>query len=363
MLAGEADMTRSARYPTAVDGLILGILLACAPVAGAAVDMTATWRIDATVGPVVIVAYETYVQSGTTLVMSWPADPPVAFPGTINPATGIFDVQFGPATQESVPEPGPDVVRQGTVAADGLTFTAQQNICIWDGAWGCHTFQLTGTRTSIVCGDGVAEGAELCDLGAGNGGDCCTTACARVDPDGDGVCAALDNCPGARNPAQEDWDGDGLGNPCDGTPEGPPSDPLALRAISIAARDTAKPVSRITIAGDTTGPVGVPTVLRLSDTSGTSLDASTLPAWAAKECKQTSALSLRCGTPDKLLKLTLKARSSEPTALRVRLTLKKPPLSPPFSAPVTFTIVLADGAHTGTLSTCRASGAGIRCKP
>src|SRR5262245_8063744 len=157
-------MTRSARYRTAVDALIAGILLACAPIAGAAVDMTATWRIDATVGPITIVAYETYVQSATTLVMSRPADPPIAFPGTIDPVTGVFEIAFGPAMQENVPEPGPEVVRHGTVAADGLTFTAEQNFCIWDGAWGCLTFQLTGTRTAITCGDGVGEGAELCDL-------------------------------------------------------------------------------------------------------------------------------------------------------------------------------------------------------
>ncbi|MBZ0253828.1 MAG: putative metal-binding motif-containing protein, partial [Candidatus Methylomirabilis sp.] len=36
-----------------------------------------------------------------------------------------------------------------------------------------------------------------------------------ADPDGDGVCVALDNCPQFFNPGQTDADGDGWGPPCD----------------------------------------------------------------------------------------------------------------------------------------------------
>jgi len=37
----------------------------------------------------------------------------------------------------------------------------------------------------------------------------------RFDRDGDGVCDAVDNCPECANPAQADFDLDGLGDACD----------------------------------------------------------------------------------------------------------------------------------------------------
>lgn len=42
-----------------------------------------------------------------------------------------------------------------------------------------------------------------------------TTTAACADPDGDGVCATVDNCPLVANPDQLDRDGDGLGDACD----------------------------------------------------------------------------------------------------------------------------------------------------
>ena len=266
-------MHRAIALGRTVGNFMAGLVMSGASMADAAVDMTATWRVEATApGPITIVTYETMVQTGTTLVMSRPVDPPVAFPGTIDPDTGVFQFSFGPAMQSVVEEPGPEVIRQGTVAPDGLTDTAQQNLCIWDYEWACLTFPVTGTRTAFACGNGVVEGAEQCDFGAENGGDCCTTVCAWLDPDDDDVCAAVDNCPDHRNPAQEDWDHDGLGNPCDDTPQGPTSDELVLSGISITARDPAAPVSKLSVKGDTTGPLGVPTALRLTDAGGKMLD-------------------------------------------------------------------------------------------
>ena len=39
--------------------------------------------------------------------------------------------------------------------------------------------------------------------------------CAAGDADGDGVCDDADNCPAAFNPAQSDFDADGIGDACD----------------------------------------------------------------------------------------------------------------------------------------------------
>jgi ELWxxDGT repeat protein/cysteine-rich repeat protein len=53
-----------------------------------------------------------------------------------------------------------------------------------------------GNDCTLRCGDGVVQGAEECDSGQGNGSDgCCSSTCALLDDDGDGVCDAYDPCP------------------------------------------------------------------------------------------------------------------------------------------------------------------------
>jgi len=355
-------MIRMHSSRTVLGALVAGLLLGHHAGARADVDMTATWKVDVSAGPIMITTYETFAQTGSTLAMSRPADPPFEVPGSIDPVTGGFDLQFGPAMMDGVPEPGPDVVRTGTVAPDGLTFAAQQNLCIWDGSWGCLDIDMVGTRTDIVCGDEVVEGGEQCDLGDDNGGTCCNVACAFVDPDDDGTCAAEDNCPAHFNPAQEDWDDDGLGNPCDDTPEGDPSDPLELRTIRLATKPAAT-TSKLKLSGATAGPLGEPTFLRVTDAGGKSVIVSDLPGWATKLCTESAGLRLKCKSPDGLV-LALKAKASAPSDLRVQLSIKTAPIGPPFVAPVTFTMLLVDGAHAGVLSNCKTSNAGsISCKP
>src|SRR5262249_55603871 len=64
-------------------------------------------------------------------------------------------------------------------------------------------------------------GTEICD---GRDNDCnqlIDDVGGLVDPDGDGVVSACDNCPGIANPSQADRDGDGPGDACDNCPDDP----------------------------------------------------------------------------------------------------------------------------------------------
>ena len=117
--------------------------------------------------------------------------------GSIDATTGDFFIDLGPA-----PQPGvtcPDRTIQGTVAADGQTFTgtaisyyvAPHFICLQ------ATTALHGERTS--CGNGTVDAGEECDDGNLVDGDCCTASCrfeAMGGPCGGGECLAT-SCDGA----------------------------------------------------------------------------------------------------------------------------------------------------------------------
>ncbi|MEJ7596839.1 MAG: DUF4215 domain-containing protein [Kofleriaceae bacterium] len=82
---------------------------------------------------------------------------------------------------------------------------------------------------TVACGDGVIAGTEGCDDGNVMSSDGCSEDCeieddftcegepssCIVDPDGDGVGSAVDNCPRVANPQQADGDGDGVGDACE----------------------------------------------------------------------------------------------------------------------------------------------------
>jgi hypothetical protein len=48
--------------------------------------------------------------------------------------------------------------------------------------------------------------------------------------------------------------------------------------------------------------------------------------------------------------------------VRLKLHLAHPPLSAPFGAPVVFSLVTADGAHTGLAARCLAKHGGLTCR-
>src|SRR5262245_39297559 len=62
----EGDMEQGTVFGRSVGRLMAGLVVSGATAAGASVDMTATWRVEATVGPINVVTHETVVQTGTT---------------------------------------------------------------------------------------------------------------------------------------------------------------------------------------------------------------------------------------------------------------------------------------------------------
>jgi cysteine-rich repeat protein len=89
--------------------------------------------------------------------------------------------------------------------------------CVAD-ANACTTDQCNGTGTCVAinntlpCNDG-----DPCTINDVCGGGTCQGT-PSGDTDGDGICNALDNCPGKSNKTQADSDGDGVGDACDNCP-------------------------------------------------------------------------------------------------------------------------------------------------
>ena len=336
---------------------VLALVLAFARPAAADVDLTGRWRFEVSLsGNHLLTAFGDFTQSGTDLSVVFIGNAPNALAGTIDPSTGVFSLTGPPFTAVGAP-PGPDEFFNGTAALDGASLTGQGNTCIYEPGlgWGCATFDVSGARgASSTCGDGVLDPGETCDLGAANGGACCTPVCTLVDPDGDGVCSQNDDCPTVFNPSQSDLDGDGVGDACD-------VGPMSLRSGRIAAaRDgTANAVSA---AGTFVGWFAVPVGLHVRHGEAFDLDVGALPSWAAKRCTST-ATRIRCKSPDRMLSLVLTALGASPTIVDFRLTVKRPPATGPFIGPISVLLQEPDGLHVGVLSSCTTSASGaVRCR-
>ena len=101
-----------------------------------------------------------------------------------------------------------------------------------------------GDPVEEVCGDGVDNN---CD-GVTDEAEC------TGDSDGDLIADFLDNCPDTPNPDQVDTDGDGEGDACDATPDGPDSDGDGIVDLADNCPDDANP-NQEDADGDTIGDV------------------------------------------------------------------------------------------------------------
>ena len=340
---------------------VLALLLGLTSPARAAVDLTGNWQFDVSLdGSHLVTAYGIFTQSGSALTLvlqDGQGSQPNTLDGTIDPDTGVLALEGGPFTFPGEPD-GPNFYFDGNASPDGNSLTAESNTCIFEPGlgWGCIIVDVIGTRgPSSTCGNGIVELGEACDLGAANGGTCCTPICTLVDPDGDGVCTQLDNCPSVSNPSQSDLDGDDVGDACD-------IGQMTLRTLRLGARTGSTFATSVTAAGTLPAPLAVPSEVHILLGAGAfGLNVSSLPAWAAKVCTSTVKRT-RCVSPDRGLSLALSVRAAMPGVVSFRLKVKHPPTTPLLGAPVGIIFLQPSGLHSGTLDTCRIAASGsIRC--
>jgi hypothetical protein len=154
----------------------LAIWLLAQPVR-ADVDMTGRWIVRAPgLGGL---QCEEWEQNGTAVTYRLCDQSLDHGPGTIDPATGVFQIGDDPLSQYV-----------GTVSADGRTMVGSQAAFICRITVGCFWFRFDvfGAR----CGGGTVDPGEECDTGRVDGtfesGRCCTSEC-RFEPAGS-ACSA-----------------------------------------------------------------------------------------------------------------------------------------------------------------------------
>ena len=381
-------------------GLTVGLAL-CAFVARSAVadvDVSGTWRVETqnpfdTTTDVYDVAF---TQQASSLTMAFVAPPGGTYDGTIDPVARTFAVNLGTGTFDcpvpfppgSVPVMSPPFMLDGTVTADGLRFSGDRLTYI--PRFGCRwlglDFPTIGTRVeAITCGDGIRDPGEACDDGGPTA--CCSATCTRLDADGDGVCDALDVCPGVADPSQLDTDGDGVGDACDNCPSTPnpdqadadgngvgdacqpppPDEPFATKRLTIGVNAAGLHALDLRGAHTSDGTV-VPASVEVRDGGGHAVvvDFTALPSWSTLACTQRAPIArVQCRTADRTFTWSSAVvpdrTGGKSFSLRVRaLTGPPPALAPPV------TVVLRRTARASLVSTPGSCAVpprgGLRCR-
>jgi hypothetical protein len=303
------------------------------------VDLTGDWTVEYDTHPFggIGASTETLTQTGSSLV--W--DDGGQMTGTIDATSGDFHVEGSPLPGGYPP---PDA-RTGH-AEDSDHLSGSRRIYVWmAGIFQPVDFAMRGIRPElVVCGDGVRDPGEPCDDGAANGtNQCCDASCALVDPDGDRVCTAVDDCPNDYNPDQEDV--------------------CTLPLTKFSARidfpkkpDTSKVGLTATLTDPDASTVTAIPALRIVEPGNYDRTIADLV------CVRKRGL-LQCRTPDKNGTVKIKTRKTD-VILQVKLKHAAVPPSPieEHSGPITVSFIDQAGVKRGATATaCGASGFYMIC--
>lgn len=181
------------------------------------------------------------------------------------------------------------------------------------------------------------------------------TAC-TADADADGVCDDVDNCLGVANPAQQDSDGDGVGDPCE----------LNLTRVKLRQKNRG-PGDNSSMRGEGFFIVGSGTVF--DGSAGMSVNVKdrigfdVTQGFAPGECV-VKGTKIKCKSTDGQRIASFKPLASTPSVFTFSFVLRRLGLEGGFDGPVGVT--LSDAAtgidRKGTIADCLINLTGLRCR-